>query len=44
MSASTIRLRWQARRIPAHTADQLTLARLKAIRDELRIRREALAR
>jgi hypothetical protein len=40
MSATTVRLRWQHRRLSRHAdrLDQITLARLLAVHDELRAR------
>ena len=38
MGASTRRLRWKVRRMPKHSNDPETLARAKAIREELDVR------
>jgi len=38
MSSSTLRLRWQLRRLPQHSLDETVMAKVKALRDELRWR------
>jgi hypothetical protein len=38
MAMGMVRLRWHLRRLPAHSCDERVMARVKALRDELRVR------